>query len=189
MIRRPPRSPLFPYTTLFRSALLGAQARIDFSGFSRMDAVVIRVRFGELTLVEQQTAESVRLSDLECRVHFDGFERADLDTDLAAHANRYVNVEHRRIKLRFAHVVGLFVLALFDVDALRWTFLLANLASHTAQPGVRVIAVEKQERKVARRFLGRQTLLRILNRGQPVLLDIAADEVPGRFRQAFDDAF
>src|SRR3712207_8662138 len=29
MIRRPPRSTLFPYTTLFRSALVGELARVD----------------------------------------------------------------------------------------------------------------------------------------------------------------
>src|SRR3712207_7868431 len=29
MIRRPPRSTLFPYTTLFRSALLGASANVS----------------------------------------------------------------------------------------------------------------------------------------------------------------
>src|SRR3712207_8055991 len=29
MIRRPPRSTLFPYTTLFRSALLGLDAELD----------------------------------------------------------------------------------------------------------------------------------------------------------------
>src|SRR3712207_7036264 len=29
MIRRPPRSTLFPYTTLFRSALAGADAHLD----------------------------------------------------------------------------------------------------------------------------------------------------------------
>src|SRR5436309_7002804 len=31
MIRRPPRSTLFPYTTLFRSFLLGGMAREDIS--------------------------------------------------------------------------------------------------------------------------------------------------------------
>src|SRR3712207_7763811 len=44
MIRRPPRSTLFPYTTLFRSAAdnadLGAAARIAGSGLDFDDAVV-----------------------------------------------------------------------------------------------------------------------------------------------------
>src|SRR2546430_7444189 len=32
MIRRPPRSPLFPYTTLFRSALSGASGSMEEAG-------------------------------------------------------------------------------------------------------------------------------------------------------------
>src|SRR5688572_32681322 len=32
MIRRPPRSTLFPYTTLFRSAVVGERARADEDG-------------------------------------------------------------------------------------------------------------------------------------------------------------
>src|SRR5258708_29510577 len=35
MIRRPPRSPLFPYTTLFRSLTVAAQG--DPSGIDRLD--------------------------------------------------------------------------------------------------------------------------------------------------------
>src|SRR5438445_7432017 len=37
MIRRPPRSTLFPYTTLFRSLLLGACLRDDGVGGNRWD--------------------------------------------------------------------------------------------------------------------------------------------------------
>src|SRR2546430_5984437 len=32
MIRRPPRSTLFPYTTLFRSQVYGLQAELEFAG-------------------------------------------------------------------------------------------------------------------------------------------------------------
>src|SRR2546430_8788864 len=34
MIRRPPRSTLFPYTTLFRSALIGKSVTFDSGGLS-----------------------------------------------------------------------------------------------------------------------------------------------------------
>jgi len=38
MIRRPPRSTLFPYTTLFRSALRGVEDEGDLVGGERLDA-------------------------------------------------------------------------------------------------------------------------------------------------------
>ena len=139
--------------------------------------------------VEQQPAEAVAIAQLEFRVHLDGLERADLDANLAAHANRDVDIENLRVELRFADVIRLFVLALLDVNALWGTFLLANLARHTTHPGVRIMAVENEERKIARGFLGRQTFFRILDRRQPVCLDVTADKVPRRFRQPFNDAF
>src|SRR3712207_7302618 len=37
MIRRPPRSTLFPYTTLFRSALLFANLILDLDGRGQVD--------------------------------------------------------------------------------------------------------------------------------------------------------
>src|SRR2546430_7166794 len=42
MIRRPPRSTLFPYTTLFRSAL-GFDAGIHFGEFIERDMITFRV--------------------------------------------------------------------------------------------------------------------------------------------------
>src|SRR5438034_4679330 len=38
MIRRPPRSTLFPYTTLFRSLAEGAAARLEVPALSQMEA-------------------------------------------------------------------------------------------------------------------------------------------------------
>src|SRR5258707_10288904 len=54
MIRRPPRSTLFPYTTLFRSGLAGNQRRLDGMGDRRCSLVkfpcaevgVVRVEYG-----------------------------------------------------------------------------------------------------------------------------------------------
>src|SRR2546430_9740435 len=51
MIRRPPRSTLFPYTTLFRSERL----RFDFSHFAHVDAE-------ELRDIEQQVNDEIRLN-------------------------------------------------------------------------------------------------------------------------------
>src|SRR5262245_64083108 len=57
MIRRPPRSTLFPYTTLFRSANpLAEQLNID------QKTVLFRVAQESLTNVEQQDRKSTRLN-------------------------------------------------------------------------------------------------------------------------------
>ena len=97
-----------------------------------MDLVIVPVRFGKLLFAQKQVIESLALTQLEFLVHLDRLERTDLDANLAAHADRDVDVEYLWVKLRFAHVIGLSVLTLNDVNALRRTFLLANLARHAA---------------------------------------------------------
>src|SRR2546428_10273995 len=79
MIRRPPRSTLFPYTTLFRSAASAGLAR-TFLGFSRLPVVrtfgvpsgVITVRWNDLRFAglrsEEHTSELQSRSDLVCRL-------------------------------------------------------------------------------------------------------------------------
>src|SRR3989475_11165066 len=47
MIRRPPRSTLFPYTTLFRSRVLGLEA---LGGVPHLDREAARVLMGRLAL-------------------------------------------------------------------------------------------------------------------------------------------
>src|SRR5436853_3040257 len=44
MIRRPPRSTLFPYTTLFRSAVLTVTIAFWVRGYCRIESVVIERR-------------------------------------------------------------------------------------------------------------------------------------------------
>ncbi len=158
----------------FRAPLVG------FRGFQRVNLLVILVRSGQLLLRVEQLAEPVVRTQLKHLVHPDGVEGADFHADLAAHAHRHVNVEHRRIELLLAHEVRLLVLALLDVDAARRALLFADLARHAAQPRVRVLPVVQQKRKHPRCFRQRQPLLRILHRRQPILLHIAAEEVPRR---------
>src|SRR2546425_7283363 len=62
MIRRPPRSTLFPYTTLFRSALgVGKSGRLDASFRRRA-----RIRAGSRS--EEHTSELQSLAYLVCRL-------------------------------------------------------------------------------------------------------------------------
>ena len=153
-----------------------------------MDLVIVAVRFGKLLFAQEQVIEPLALTQLEFLVHLDRLERTDLDANLAAHADRDVDVEHLRIKLRFAHVIGLFVVALDDVDALRRTFFLANLAGDAAQPRVRIVAVVNQERKIPIIFRKRNALFRILHRGQPLLLEITSGKIPDRYRHSLQNS-
>src|SRR5438067_3665611 len=77
MIRRPTRSPLFPYTTLFRSLhLLGAldrptAGRVVFQGedlFSRGEPALDRSSPWKTTRSEEHTSELQSRFDLVCRL-------------------------------------------------------------------------------------------------------------------------
>src|SRR5438132_14350034 len=67
MIRRPPRSTLFPYTTLFRSV----SNKSDFPAFgawNRKFHDVFLSKFGNRTRSEEHTSELQSHSDLVCRL-------------------------------------------------------------------------------------------------------------------------
>src|SRR5262245_15972121 len=124
--------------------------------------------------------EAFALTKFEFLVHLDCLEWTNLDANLATHADRDVDVEHLRVKLLFAHVIGLSVLAFDDVNALRRTFLLANLARHAAQACVRIVAVINQKRKIPIIFWKRTAFLRVLHCSQAFLIEITSNEVPSR---------
>src|SRR2546430_17660886 len=62
MIRRPPRSTLFPYTTLFRSQISRAAERADFTHLAASVMVMAAVRS------EEHTSELQSQSNLVCRL-------------------------------------------------------------------------------------------------------------------------
>src|SRR5208283_3597891 len=93
-------------------------------------------------------------------------------------------VEDRGVELRFAVCIRLLVLALLYEDALWRALFFADLAGDTAHPLVPVRAIVDQKREVARSLDLRRALLRILDRGQPVFADEAAEEVPRRLRHS-----
>src|SRR5437588_4546008 len=70
MIRRPPRSTLFPYTTLFRSLgviLIGASLGLLSKAGAQIPVVVL-AGLGEESRSEEHTSELQSHSDLVCRL-------------------------------------------------------------------------------------------------------------------------
>jgi hypothetical protein len=87
-------------------AFSSARSRIDFGGFRGMNLVVVLVRLREMIAIEEQSAEAIRRAQFKLGVHLDRFERTDFDADLAAHADRDIDVEARRINLHLAYKSG-----------------------------------------------------------------------------------
>src|SRR2546422_7510642 len=77
MIRRPPRSTLFPYTTLFRSLAHGAVAGVLRLNEGRLDEVAVRVaraaaeqeRYAGRSLRRFQVRSEEHTSELQSRLH------------------------------------------------------------------------------------------------------------------------
>src|SRR5258708_26819725 len=61
MIRRPPRSTLFPYTTLFRSHLLRRQWRVCFMNDNHFDVIIIGTGAGGGTLLYKLAPSGKRI--------------------------------------------------------------------------------------------------------------------------------
>src|SRR5438105_9226097 len=64
MIRRPPRSTLFPYTTLFRSVAMSAAWRASVAGLSTTTGVLCAIAQRS----EEHTSELQSRVDLVCRL-------------------------------------------------------------------------------------------------------------------------
>src|SRR2546421_9086909 len=67
MIRRPPRSTLFPYTTLFRSAPYVSYARLGAVHYFSPPAGALKAQTSEQRS-EEHTSELQSRSDLVCRL-------------------------------------------------------------------------------------------------------------------------
>src|SRR2546426_8527516 len=66
MIRRPPRSTLFPYTTLFRSMMIGC--RCSFSSEYRASSAIVYFVPSLKTRSEEHTSELQSPCNLVCRL-------------------------------------------------------------------------------------------------------------------------
>src|SRR2546427_1778288 len=68
MIRRPPRSTLFPYTTLFRSKTAGVERGRPDAAAVVGEAHVVRFVAGRADRSEEHTSELQSQSNLVCRL-------------------------------------------------------------------------------------------------------------------------
>src|SRR5438034_4056082 len=75
LIRRPPRSTLFPYTTLFRSSSMSTSYRLGFRWLRDEDSSTARLGYDNfssqtalLARSEEHTSELQSHSDLVCRL-------------------------------------------------------------------------------------------------------------------------
>src|SRR5690606_40604739 len=87
MIRRPPRSPLFPYTTLFRSQeLAGALLGEDDDGASVVHVALLNGRS------EEHTSELQSRENLVCRLLLE--KKKDAAIALAGFTFLFINTLH-----------------------------------------------------------------------------------------------
>ena len=152
-----------------------------------MNRVVVLVGFRELFAIEEQGAEAVGRRDLENLIHLDGVEGADLDADLAAHANGSIDVKDCWIQLGFAGGVRFIDGALVDVDAFRRALLLADLARDATERAHGINGVfGDEEREIAVGLGQLRRHLRILERRETRGIMEAAREVLRGDGQSFD---
>src|SRR2546430_6345957 len=85
MIRRPPRSTLFPYTTLFRSGLLPAD--LPHAVHARQRAAVDGIRS------EEHTSELQSQSNLVCRLLLEKKKKKNNTTTRSSNTSPYVNAQ------------------------------------------------------------------------------------------------
>src|SRR2546425_5205705 len=83
MIRRPPRSTLFPYTTLFRSLLEAVPAHVDVAAVRQL-----MNRVQGVTRSEEHTSELQSLAYLVCRLLLEKKKNLTVQIHLLADAPR-----------------------------------------------------------------------------------------------------
>src|SRR5260221_5011565 len=93
MIRRPPRSTLFPYTTLFRSVLPGRRRCIGSDTVYFFKITVLKEVYCVRPRSEEHTSELQSHSDLVCRLLL---EKKTQQPDMIEEHGRSP-VSHRRI--------------------------------------------------------------------------------------------
>src|SRR5438874_5327216 len=96
MIRRPPRSTLFPYTTLFRSTLLLFQTQIEEHVANRPPTMKSFLGMSVIGLrSEEHTSELQSRRDLVCRLLLEKKKKIELRTIISPSHNTLVSPRER----------------------------------------------------------------------------------------------
>src|SRR5258707_7463751 len=99
MIRRPPRSTLFPYTTLFRSLLMPGRVRIGLAHQDRdFAAGIADARRPPFAAVDEDR-KSTRLNSSHANISYAVFclkKKRNLNAALCVHAECSAALQHRR---------------------------------------------------------------------------------------------
>src|SRR5260370_11000088 len=85
MIRRPPRSTLFPYTTLFRSPALCYQARFSRTT-KRLAVLAHRLNFARLHMPQPFACSKGETDVIDCHGRF-SFRSEEHTSELQSHLN------------------------------------------------------------------------------------------------------
>src|SRR2546430_11572134 len=98
MIRRPPRSTLFPYTTLFRSSLLRRDRICRRAQSSRLLPCLVRGRS------EEHTSELQSQSNLVCRLLLEKKKNHHVQEDIAKCLTSFSCLQAQKFSRRLRHV-------------------------------------------------------------------------------------
>src|SRR5438874_8091201 len=93
MIRRPPRSTLFPYTTLFRSPIT---SYVTLSGMKSSDMEKLILHFFQLMRSEEHTSELQSRRDLVCRLLLE--KKKSPDSQPKKDTNNSIPTRHTRTR-------------------------------------------------------------------------------------------
>src|SRR5258708_31845336 len=95
MIRRPPRSTLFPYTTLFRSRLFAVSAPVQQTDASQLIAPqVLAVSPRQEDRSEEHTSELQSPDHLVCRLLLEKKKKYDLSLDASTDSSLRACIDH-----------------------------------------------------------------------------------------------
>src|SRR5438094_1311769 len=100
MVRRPPRSTLFPYTTLFRSTAKAAETTGAAVATGYRDARIFVCRFRS----EEHTSELQSPYDLVCRLLLEK-KNSNLHTSIRDHGCNQQTILTAQITVRAAHTM------------------------------------------------------------------------------------
>src|SRR5690349_23474742 len=89
MIRRPPRSTLFPYTTLFRSTLSQPVTGFQVSSVHSMPVLMLRSPVGVRGRSEEHTSELQSRRDLVCRLLLEKKKKKRKEVNVSDRGKQY----------------------------------------------------------------------------------------------------